>query len=201
MQPWPDTSDSLIVRLQNPADRQAWNEFASLYEPLIFRVARRGGLQDADARDITQRVLWSVARAADRWEPGTARGRFRGWLATVTRNAVINMVHRESEMRGTGLSAVWEQLKDTPYGCDDISAAWTNERRLALFRHAAAQVKNDCAKDSWRAFWMTAVEGSSGEEVAEKLGKSIGAVYAARSRVLARIRKVVASIEEAESRS
>lgn len=138
MQPWPDTSDSLIVRLQNPADRQAWNEFACLYEPLIFRFARRSGLQDADAQDITQRVLWTVARAADRWEPGTVRGRFRGWLATVTRNAVINMVHRESEMRGTGLSAVWEQLKDTPNGCDEISAAWTNERRLALFRHAAA---------------------------------------------------------------
>ena len=132
MQPWPDTSDSLIVRLQNPADRQAWNEFASLYEPLIFRFARRSGLQDADARDITQRVLWSVARAADRWQPGATRGRFRGWLATVTRNAVINMISRECDVRGTGLSAVRELLKDTPYGCSEWSTGCTVAIRGAV---------------------------------------------------------------------
>ncbi len=53
MQPWPDTSETLITRLQNPADRQAWSEFACLYEPLIFRFATRSGLQEPDAEDIT----------------------------------------------------------------------------------------------------------------------------------------------------
>ncbi|MCG8648500.1 MAG: sigma-70 family RNA polymerase sigma factor [Pirellulales bacterium] len=201
MQPWPETSDSLIVRLQNPADRQAWDDFASLYEPLIFRFARRSGLQYADAEDITQRVLWSVARAADRWEPGAGRGRFRSWLATVTRNAVINMIQRECHLRGTGLSAVWEQLQETPQVSEDLSQAWIHERQLALFRHAAQQVKGRCAEDSWQAFWMTAVQGHNADEVATALGKSIGAVYAARSRILSKIRKVVASIEKTESKS
>lgn len=201
MQPWPDTSETLIARLQNPADRQAWSEFTCLYEPLIFRFARRSGLQDADAQDITQRVLWAVARAADRWESGSDRGRFRGWLATVTRNAVINMVQRESEMRGTGLSAVWELLQETPRAIEEVSGVWQRERRLELFRYAAAQVKEKFAEDSWQAFWMTAVEGASGEDVAERLGKSVGAIYAARSRVLAKIRQTVALIEEVESQS
>ena len=102
MQPWPDTRDTLLTRLQNPADQQAWDEFVQLYQPLIFGFARSRGVQDADARDITQRVLWAVARAADRWEPGRDRGRFRGWLARVTTNAVINLVQRESQHRGSG---------------------------------------------------------------------------------------------------
>lgn len=201
MQSWPDTSETLLARLRNPADRQAWSEFVGLYEPLIFRFARRRGLQDADARDITQRVLWSVARAADQWEPGSEHGHFRAWLATVTRNAVLNMVQRESEMRGTGLSAVWELLQESPQPTETVSEAWRHERQRELFRYAAAQVKDKFAQDSWQAFWMTAVEGSRAEVVAEQLGKSIGAVYAARSRVLAKIRVAVALIEEVESES
>ncbi len=62
MQPWPDTRDTLLMRLQDSADRHAWNEFTRLYEPLIFRFAVRCGLQEADARDITQQVLCSVAQ-------------------------------------------------------------------------------------------------------------------------------------------
>lgn len=197
--PWPDTNDTLIARLQNPADRQAWHEFASLYEPIIFRFAKRRGLQDADAEDITQRVLWAVARAADRWEPGTSRGRFRGWLARVTSNAVINMVSREQQVRGSGRSSVHELLEQTPEASGDVSAEWQHGRRCELFRHAAARVKNKFTDAAWQAFWLTAVDGLSGVEASERLGISIGAVYAARSRVLAKIRMAVAAIEEVES--
>jgi RNA polymerase sigma-70 factor (ECF subfamily) len=168
---------------------------------MIYRFARKRGLQDADARDITQRVLWAVARAADRWEPDSKRGRFRGWLATVTRNAVINLIQRESVARGSGLSAVGELLQETPQASEEMSAAWIYERRCEMFRFAADQVKDDFTEDCWQAFWMTAVEGISGEDAAARLGKTIGAVYAARSRVLAKIRKAVASIEEVESES
>lgn len=201
MQSWPETRDTLIARLQNPADRQAWDEFVSLYEPLIFRFSRRRGLQDADALDITQRVLWAVARAADRWEPDGDRGRFRGWLATVTRNAVINLIQRENVGRGSGLSDVWNMLEEIPGPNEQLETDWGYERRCELFRYAAARIKNSFTEDVWLAFWMTAVDGQNGADVAKQLGKSIGSVYAARSRVLAKIRKAVATIEQDESES
>ena len=65
----PATRQSLIVKLRDPADSGAWSEFVALYEPLVYRLARRKGLQDADARDLCQEVFRAVAGAVDRWDP------------------------------------------------------------------------------------------------------------------------------------
>lgn len=200
MNPWPDTRDTLLTRLRNPADRLAWEEFTELYEPLIYRFARRRGLQDADAQDITQRVLWAVARAADRWEPSGHQGSFRAWLAKVTTNAVINFIGREGPKRASGRTSVWELLEQTPQPSAEVSADWQHEHRCQMFRIAATRVKNNFTEDSWQAFWRTAVEGAPGEDVARELGKSIGSVYAARCRILARIRKTVEQIEQEETK-
>ena len=201
MQPWPDTRDTLLTRLQNPEDQQAWSEFTELYEPLIFRFAMRRGLQEADARDITQRVLWTVARAAERWEPGSDRGRFRGWLAKVTSNAVLNLVQREAKHRGTGRSSVWHLLDQMPAASDDVQKLWQHEKRCQMFRWAAHRVRSRFTDDVWSLFWRTAVNGEAIETVASELDKSLGAAYAARSRVLAAIRRSVQGLEASESAS
>jgi RNA polymerase sigma-70 factor (ECF subfamily) len=199
MQPWPDTRDTLLTRLRNPADQQAWAEFAQLYGPLIFRFAVGRGLQEADARDITQRVLWTVARAAERWEPGTERGRFRGWLAKVTTNAVLNLVQRDAKHRGSGRTSVWDLLEQTPQGDEDAANRWRHEKRCQMFRWAANRVRSRFTDDVWSLFWRTAVDGEAIENVAAELGKTLGAAYAARSRVLVAIRRVVNDIELSES--
>ncbi len=197
-QPWPETRDTLLTRLRNPADQQAWEDFSQLYQPLIVRFAIRQGLQDTDACDIAQRVLWTVARAAESFQVGGQHGSFRGWLAKVTTNAVINLVQRESKHRGSGRSSVWELLEQLPEPTSEVSAAWRDEHRKAVFRRAAQQVREKFSLDVWSLFWRTAVHGEAIETVASELGKSIGAAYAARSRVLAAIRKAATKIETIE---
>ena len=182
-QPWPETRDTLLTRLRNPADQQAWQDFTQLYQPLILRFAIRHGLQDADASDIAQRVLWTVARAAEGFQVGNQHGSFRGWLARVTTNAVINLVTRESKHRGSGRSSVWEMMEQLPEPAAELSAAWRDEHRIVVFRMAAQQVRNRFTYDVWILFWRTAVGGEAIESVASELGKSIGTAYAARSRV------------------
>ena len=189
-EPWPETRDTLLTRLRNPADQQAWEDFVMLYQPLIVRFALRQGLQEADANDISQRVLWTVARAAENFQVGEQHGSFRGWLAKVTTNAVINLMQRESKHRGSGRTSVWELMEQIAEPNAELSVAWRDEHRVAVFRIAAQQVRSKFSADVWQLFWRTAVEGESIEAVSKELGKSIGAAYAARSRVLATIRKV-----------
>lgn len=194
---WPETQATMIARLRDPEDRRTWEEFVAMYSPAIYRFARRQGLQDADADEITQRVLCSVAAAIEGWEPDPARGRFRAWLAQVTRNAVINLVTRDHRQQGTGRSSIVDRLEAT----DDssIENQWKHEQRVQRFRVAAEHVRPTCTEAVWNAFWRTTVDDQPIAEVATQLGMSVGAVYAARSRVLKRLRDAAGRIEELES--
>src|SRR5580700_4699869 len=94
----PTTRASLLLRLRDSQDHEAWVEFVSLYEPVAYRLLRRHGLQDADARDLTQELFMAVGRSIARWDPAKDRGSFRGWLRRVARNLVINWL-KKSERR------------------------------------------------------------------------------------------------------
>src|SRR5712671_7077266 len=96
MNPAPSTRASLLLRLRDPHDHAAWVEFVSLYEPVTYRLLRRHGLQDADAREVMQELFLAVSRSIDRWDPAKDRGSFRGWLRRVARNLVINWLKHRS---------------------------------------------------------------------------------------------------------
>ena len=76
----PETRESLIARLPDYADHAAWHEFAELYEPLIYGIGRRHGLQPADANDLVQDVFSAVASSIESFDPDQSRGKFRSWL-------------------------------------------------------------------------------------------------------------------------
>ena len=85
MPEFPETVDSLIVQVRDPSNRAAWEQFEHLYRPVIFRIARAKGLQHADALDLVQQVLISVAAAIQRFEKQADGARFRNWLSRITR--------------------------------------------------------------------------------------------------------------------
>src|SRR5207237_644077 len=177
-------------KLRAPADTAAWGEFVVIYEPLIYRLARRKGLQDADARDLCQEVFRRVAQAIDRWDLDPARGSFRGWLSRIARNLLVNfLARRPYRLRGSGSTSVQDLLEAQPAEDPSATALFEAEYRRRLFRWAADEVRGEFATTTWQAFWQTAVEGRSPSDVAAELGLSVGAVYIARSRVLARLRR------------
>jgi len=188
---FPDTRHSLIARVRDPGDADAWRDFAAAYGPAVYRLARRRGLQPADADDLTQGVLLSVSRAVGDWRPDPARGRFRAWLATIARNAAVNALTRRPPDAAAGGSGVIELLAEHPIPDERTLDALRLETRRAVFRSAAARVRDELGGGAWEAFRLTALEGMSAEAAAARLGKSAGAVYAARGRVTRRLREEV----------
>jgi RNA polymerase sigma-70 factor (ECF subfamily) len=198
MEEAPATRPSLLVRLRDPNDRDAWRQFVELYASLVYGFARKRGLQDADAADLMQEVLRSVAGAAGRLDYDPQRGTFRGWLYTVTRNKLFSFLDgRRRKERGSGDPAQQELLEGLPDGADD-AAEWEREYRRRLFAFAAEQVRGEFQEKTWQAFWQTAVDGEGAREVGGRLGMSPGAVHVAKSRVLARLRRQVQQLQEEE---
>lgn len=191
----PLTRPSLLVRLRDAADREAWRQFVEVYAPLVYRFARRRGLQDADAADVTQDVLQAVAGASKRLDYDPERGTFRGWLFTIARNKLHNFLAASGRHgRGSGDSAAQARLEELP--APEEAALWDQEYERRLFDWAAEQVRGGFTDSTWQAFWLTGVEGRGAKETAAALGLSVGAVYIAKSRVLARLRQQIQQIGE-----
>ena len=189
----PLTRVTLLTRLKDGRDGDAWREFVQLYGPVVYRFARNRGLQDADAADLMQDVLRSVARNAHRMEYDPKKGTFRGWLYTVTRNKIYNFLSsNKNRPRGTGDADAQERLDATPAREEEgPDADWEKEYQRRLSARAMEIVKGEFHANTWSAFWQTAVEGKPAADVGQALKMTAGAVYVAKSRVLARLRDEV----------
>lgn len=194
----PTTRASLLIRVRDASDAQAWTEFVELYAPLVYGFARRHGLQDADAADLTQEVLRSVAGAVKRLDYDPQRGTFRAWLYTITRNKLNTfLTRRRREARGTGDTAMQGLLENQPAQEEDAAARWQQDYEQRIFAWAAHSVRAESEESTWQAFWLTALEGRPAVEVAAELGMTVGAVYVAKSRVLARLKAQVRLADDA----
>jgi RNA polymerase sigma-70 factor (ECF subfamily) len=192
---FPDTRASLILRLGD-ADARAWDEFVSIYQPVVYRMARRHGLQHADAEELVQEVLIAVSRAVGSWVPDAERGRFRAWLHRIARNLIVNYLTRPGHRAwSTGNSEMHRLLEAE---CDGGAAAtqWFEiEYRREVLQRASEAVRRTVQDRTWRAFWLTTMDDLPIGEAARQLEMSVGGVYIARSRVMARLREEVRRIE------
>lgn len=188
--PTPDTRYSLLGKLQDLQDAEAWEEFTELYQPLIFRICISRGLQYADATDVTQEVLARVAAVIEKFDREKSGATFRGWLHRVTRNLVIDFFRkgkRDVLLQSDRLT--WFELET---GADQKdSTEFDIEFQRQVFRAVAQRVQARVQPATWNAFWQTEIEQRPVSDVAGELGMNRGAVYMARSRVLMRLRKAV----------
>ncbi len=186
----PTTSESLLIRVRDPSDREAWLRFDAIYRPVVYRLARRAGCQDSDANDLVQQVMLAVSKSIPNWEKDPSKGTFRGWLHRVARNTLISLIRSRRGMLSM------EELKEK---CQSLSAniasneleQWIDQEYFrSRIRWAAELVREEFIETSWRAFWMTTLDELSVTEAAEQLKISIGSVYAARSRIMRRLQQV-----------
>ncbi|MEZ6124368.1 MAG: sigma-70 family RNA polymerase sigma factor [Planctomycetaceae bacterium] len=141
-----------------------------------------------------QQVLLAVATSVDGWKPDGADGSFRRWLATVARNIVIKFMTRErrqvSGYGGTDMIDLLQNVAEPP-----------NADHLRRYEHelivwAAEQVRGEFIETSWTAFWATVIDGRSVNDVATELNITPGSIYMSRSRIMAKIRKLIEKVME-----
>jgi RNA polymerase sigma factor (sigma-70 family) len=194
----PLTRASLLVQLRDGANRAAWQEFVKLYGPVVYGFARKRGLQDADAADLMQDVMRSVSAAIARLDYDRNQGTFRGWLFTISRNKIFNFLSaRRMRPQASGDTDAVRMLNAQP---DDHESAdtWELEYQRRLASLAMERIQSEFQEKSWRAFWLTAVEGQAAGDVSKDLGLSAGAIYVAKSRVLARLKEEVEAMQRQE---
>lgn len=190
---FPETDHSLIDRVKDTADEASWLEFMGIYQPVVYRLARRRGMQDADSQDIVQQVFASIARSLDGWKPAVDGPPFRAWLTTIARNAITTALTRRRPDQGSGSSSVAEALDKLP-SAEETETELMSEARREIVRWAAEQIRKEFSELTWDIFWQTAMQEISAAEVSKMTGKSLGAIYVARHRVLSRLKEKIAEV-------
>ena len=190
------TRASLILRIQDAEDMAAWDEFSTIYGPVVFNFAMSRGFQAADAENLVQEVFLAVANSISNWLERDDRGSFRAWLLRIARNATVDMItQKATRSLGRDGSEAQVHLVNFP-APSELSSALDLAYERMVFQWASERVRASVAEHTWQAFWLTSIEELSVEAAAARLKTRPGNIYFARSRVLARIKELVQQYQD-----
>lgn len=193
------TSATLLLRLRDLDDQEAWNEFVERYTPQVFQWCRENHLQDSDASDVTQEVLGKLVGCMRDFEYQPDKGSFRGWLRTVTRNAVRDLARRwERKILGSGDTRVNDFLHRiaTPDKLELLAESIESQYEHELLAEAESRVRLRVNDRTWQAYRLTAVRQVPAKEAAAQLQMPVSEVYVSKSRVLKHLREEVARLSD-----
>lgn len=188
------TSTILIEGLKDPENRACWEAFDARYRPLILAVARRLGLQDADAEDAAQDTIAAFIQGYRRGDYQRGKGRLRDWLCGIAGNKARDVFRRGGREKliadKTDGTLFFSKVEDAK-----LQQAWEDEWNQAVLRQCLAQVREELPARSYEAFQLFALEQLPAREVARRLQVSEDFVYQVKHRVLARIRELALVVD------
>lgn len=186
-----DFSTSLsLIRRAREVEPGAWETLVRIYGPLIYSWARRFGLQSQDAADLTQTVFLSVWKGLPGFTMDRPDASFRGWLRTISQNAVRARARRQSPEILMGSES--EQLADSDSSfAETVVGAASDPLFETLPRRAMEIVRETVDASTWQAFWQVTIDDRPVPDVAAALGLTPAAVRQAKYRVLCRLRQLL----------
>jgi RNA polymerase sigma-70 factor (ECF subfamily) len=180
------TRPSLLLRLRDPRDGEAWEQFVAVYGPLIYGHGRRKGLGHEDAEDLTQRLFAQIARSIRSFTYRPELGRFRDWLGTSVRHEIGRILKRkERQEEGKGGHDSADLLDAVAAPAED--GEWEAAFNAHVLQAALARCRPHFEEETWRAFERVWLEDRPAADVAAEFGRRVGWVYVARARVLKRL--------------
>ena len=195
------TRASLINRLKDWQDQSSWQEFFDIYWKLIYGVARKAGLTDAESQDVVQVTMASVAKHMPIFQYDPAIGSFKAWLLIKTRWCIIDQFrkrgpfaeHRPISSQTNGTGTV-ERVAD-PAG-QALDTIWEAEWENNLVDAAIAKVKRHLDPQKYQIFDFYVNKNWPPEKVAARFSVSVDQVYLIKHRVTESIRAEVKRLEK-----
>lgn len=190
------TRPSLLLRLRDPADAEAWASFDEEYRDLILGYCKRRGLQLSDAEDVRQTVMINLSKATQgdfRYDP--KRGRFRSYLARIVQNAIRQHFSRPNATPQRLATEMQTVIADPTEDASDI--LWEEEWVRHHFRTAMRQVRNDFEERSVRIFERL-LDGAPVAAVAAEFQISTQAVHKVKQRIRKRMEDLISQQVDAE---
>ncbi len=193
------TRESLLSRLRDLADDESWQDFFNTYWRLIYEVALKTGITEAEAQEVVQETLISVAKSMPDFRYDRSRGSFKGWLLQITRRRISDLVRKRMQNRAGGAhietlaSDALETVAD-PSSCD-LENIWDAEWEKHLFNTAARNVRKKVRPEHYQLFDLAVVQKWPVRKVASVLGVSVGQVYLAKHRVRLLLKKELHRLE------
>lgn len=189
------TRVSLLVRLSapQPADRElAWNEFRNRYTPIIAGFAARCGASRQDIDDIVQDVLTAFLGTSSDFTYDRSRGRFRGYLKTITVRAAIRRAGKNLRFQGVPLDQV-------PHAELAVEPLWNDIWEQQLVSRALLMVRAECQNSlAFRAFEHYVLLDRPANIVAAELETSVNNVHQAKTRITKLLREAVQQLRAEE---
>jgi len=184
-----DTTTQLLDSLRDHGDDDTWSEFDGRYRPVVFGLARRLGLPDADAADVAQQTLSEFARDYQRGRFDRGRGRLRSWILGIARNRAMDALRRRAKAREFRGESGYLQLPAT----DRLTEGWTAERDRWIVQQALIELRSHSktADNTLVAFELCALQAVPPDEVARRCGLEVGEVYRIKHRITRKLRGII----------
>jgi len=201
------TRGSLLSRLRNLGDDASWRAFFDTYWRLIYNVARKAGLADADAQDVVQETVIAVARKIPEFHYDASKGSFKQWLLLITRRRIHDHLRKlyrsasivtSSETQSQAVEKVPSLMKSPDAQIDE---AWESEWRETLLQAALVRVRQRSSPKHYQVFDYCVLQNLSAPKVAQMLGLNAPQVYLAKHRIGLAVKRAVAELEREMNRS
>jgi RNA polymerase sigma-70 factor (ECF subfamily) len=197
------TRETLLGKLRDLDDQESWRTFFDRYWRLIYNVARRAGLDDADAQDVVQDTVIAVARRMPGFHYEPARGSFKQWLLRITRRRItdhLRRAYRKPPQVPLAPENVDNRERSNEAATEphpDFEGTWNQEWEQAIFAAAVAQVRQQANPKHFQVFQYCVLEGWSASKVGMTLGLNPAQVYLAKHRIAQAVKRVVRQLAQA----
>jgi RNA polymerase sigma-70 factor (ECF subfamily) len=172
------TRASLLVRIREPENAEAWREFDGIYRPMLYRFARARGLRDADAEDVVQYCMSAIQKYIGEFEYDPAKGRFKGWLKTMVNHRVLRVLRKKCEDMAESQDFKRPQEREAAPE-DMFDELWMQQH----IEHALEQIRAEVNEKTYLAFQHYVFDEWPVEKVCGELEMTADHVYAIKYRL------------------